>query len=51
MTKTKVFLLTFVITWMTAICLFDYYREDLCSQMVDNTLNDSSEAKHERSTN
>lgn len=31
MKKTKIFILTFVITWMSAICLFDYYREDFCS--------------------
>lgn len=41
MNKTKVFLLTFAITWITCICLFDHYRDDICSKNTDYSLNES----------
>ena len=35
MTKTKVGFLVFIITWISCLCLFDYYRADLCSQSIE----------------
>jgi hypothetical protein len=32
MTKTKVGLIVFAITWIGTLCLFDYYRDDICNQ-------------------
>lgn len=31
----KIFVLTFVLTWVSAICLLDYYRDDICN-LSDN---------------
>ncbi len=41
MSKPKLALMVFIITWLAAICLFDYYLEDLCSQSTDYTMNDA----------